>query len=49
MIDSLMDGAEAHYQQMVKKGEWEQRNLIWLRSELSSTQDTESQSVALQF
>ena len=33
-LDSLMDGAIAYYQKMVKNNDWEERSIIWLRSSI---------------
>ena len=29
-----MDGAEAYYQEKVKNNDWEERSLIWIRSQI---------------
>ena len=34
IMDSYMDGAEEIFLAMVKNGEWEERNVIWLRSKV---------------
>ena len=34
IMDSYMDGAEEIFLAMVKDGEWEERNVIWLRSKV---------------